>query len=178
MKRLVHISWLIMALLLLSACERNARTDNPKSYNNAGIEFEYPGNWKVTEDSQQAGFRYLSVETPGDAIVIIQIYPTKDALEINEFAQWFAQAFKEEIPFGTISASKFSQVKKLEGYENLTEQFSIILLGEDIPHTRIYIRKPIDNRVCLMVAQAADEDHSKVIRGFEQVFTSFRSKAP
>ena len=80
MKHIVNIPCLVIALFLFVGCgERNAATDNPTSYSKAGLEFEYPGNWTVTEDTQQAGLRFLIVESPGDAVVIIQIYPTDDA---------------------------------------------------------------------------------------------------
>ncbi len=179
MKKIVHIPYLVISLLLLVGCgERSAKTDNPRSYNKAGIAFEYPGNWEVTEDEQLAGLRYLFVETPGDAIVIIQIYSADDALEIRDFAQNFARSAQEETPFGNVSASVFSSVEKSNGYEILTERFSITLLGENVPHTRIYRRKPVDNKVCLIVAQVAVEDLSKVTMGFEQIFSSFKYETP
>ena len=179
MKNMIRISYLVIMLFLLVGCgERSARTDNPRSYNKTGIEFKYPRNWKVTEDVQQAEFRYLFVETPGNALLIIQIYSADDALEIQDFAKNIDHSVKEETPVGNVSASTFSSVNKSDGYEILTEQFSITLLGETVTHTRTYRRKPIGSKVCFIIAQVANEDFSKVTKGFEQIFSSFRYETP
>jgi hypothetical protein len=179
MKELAHIPYLVIALLLLVGCgERFATTDNPRSYNKAGMGIEYPRNWKVTEDTEQAGIRNLFVETPGNAIVIIQIYSAKDAFGIKAFAQNFARSAQEETAVGNVSVSRFSSVERSNGHETLTEPFSITVLGENVPHTRTYRRKTIDDKVCFIVAQVADEDRSKVTKGFEQIFSSFGYGTP
>ena len=140
--------------------------------------FKYPGNWEITEDEQQAGLRVLIVETPGAAIVVIQIYSAGDALEIGDFAESFTRVARGDNPLGIISASEFSGLEKSDGDEILTERFSLGLLGENVPHTRIYRRKTGDDKVCFIVAQVADEDLSKVNMGFEQIFSSFKCGIP
>ena len=154
------------------------RIDNPRAYNNAGLEFEYPRNWKVTEDVQQEELRYLFVESPGDALLIIQIFSADDALDIQDFAKSFAQTAKEETPKSFLVDSVFGSVSKSGGYEILTEQFSMTLLRQKIPHTRTYRLKPVANRVCFIIAQVADEDRLKVTKGFELIFSSFKYSTP
>jgi hypothetical protein len=179
MKNMIYISCLVFVSLWLVGCgERSAEIDNPRAYNNAGLEFEYPRNWKVTEDIQQGELRYLFVESPGNALLIIQIVSADDALDIQDFAKSFTQSAKEETPIGNFTGSVFGSVNKSGGYEILTEQLSIALLGEKIPHTRTYRRKPVANRVCFIIAQVADEDLLKVTKGFELVFSSFMYRIP
>ena len=108
---MIYISCLVFVSLLLVGCgERSVKIDNPRAYNNAGLEFEYPRNWKVTEDVQQEELRYLFVESPGDALLIIQIFSADDALDIQDFAKRFAQTAgtratpREEAALGDQSA--------------------------------------------------------------------------
>ena len=176
---MIYISCLVFVSLLLVGCgERSVKIDNPRAYNNAGLEFEYPRNWKVTEDVQQEELRYLFVESPGDALLIIQIFSADDALDIQDFAKSFAQTAKEETPKSFLVDSVFGSVSKSGGYEILTEQFSMTLLRQKIPHTRTYRRKPVANRVCFIIAQVADEDRLKVTKGFELIFSSFKYSTP
>lgn len=174
MKKTVPIQYLMVSLLLLFGCgEKIADTDNPRNYDKAGITFKYPGNWAVTEDEQQEGFRYLFIETSGDAFIGINIYSVDDALEIKDFAQKLAHSTQEEIQVGNIGESVLSSVEKSNGYEILTERYSITILGVSVPHTRIYRRKSDANKVYFIIAQVSDEDLQKVTKGFEQIFSSF-----
>lgn len=179
MEKIICIAFLVFVSPLFVGCgERSAETDNPRAYNNTGLTFEYPRNWKVTEDSQQESIRNLFVESPGNALLIIQIYSADVALDIQEFAEGFAQSAKDDTPLGSVPDSVLGNVNNSGGYEILTERFSIALLGEKVPHTRTYMRKSVANRVCFIVAQVANEDRSKVTEGFELIFSSFTYRTP
>ena len=178
-KNMICISRLLFAaLVLVSGCEKSAITDQPKLYSKTGLEFQYPMNWKVTEDAEQADRRYLFVETPGDAILIIMLYSAREAPPVQEFARDFAQSAKQEVPIGKVHPSTFGSVKTAGGHEVLTEKFTITVLGEKVPHSRTYVRKPFGKSVSYLIAQVADEDLPKVTKGFEQIITSFRYSAP
>lgn len=175
MKSIFHISYLVIAVLLLVGCiEKKAQVDNPKSYSKEGVTFEYPRNWKVTEDTQQEGPRNIFVESPGSAILSIQIYTTDEVIEIQKFAKSFSAYAQEEKSVDGIDAPVFSGVDKSSGDEVVTEQFSLILLGKKTPHTRIYQIKIAGNKKCFLIAQVADSNMDKVIKGFEQIFSSFK----
>lgn len=168
----------VVALALAAGCERKARTDQPRSYAKDGIRFQYPGNWEVTEDVETEGFRHLFVETPGDAILIVQVYAASDAMGLEDFARQFARTATEKTPFGKVGASTFGRVEESDGYESLTERLSISALGQRVRHTRVYRRRQFGRKVCFLIAQVADENHDKVAGGFDQIFASFTCEAP
>ena len=86
--------FLALALSLSLGCgEPSAQVSQPKLYSKDGVEFRYPGNWKVTEDASHPDFRYIIVESPGDAIFGIHIYPHVLAMGLKEYAQWYAPCF-------------------------------------------------------------------------------------
>lgn len=61
--------FLALALGLSLGCgEPSAQVSQPKLYSKDGVEFRYPGNWKVTEDASHPDFRYIIVESPGGAV--------------------------------------------------------------------------------------------------------------
>jgi hypothetical protein len=179
MKIALNVLLIALFLLTLAGCgEKSADTANPQSYSKGGMEFEYPGNWEITEDAQQDSIRYIIIESPGDAIFIVHFHPADEAVGILEFADSFAQMAKEETPIGNVSASEFGEISNTDGYEALTEKMSITLMGETVPHTRIHRRKRIADRVCFLIGHVADEDRSLVESGFEQIFASFTYKKP
>jgi hypothetical protein len=132
----------------------------------------------VTEDTQESGRRFLIVEAPGSAIVLIEIYSADDALEIQDYAQALSRSAQEESSVANFNASTFSGVVKSDGYEILAEQYSVTFLETNVPHTRTYRRKPIDNKVYFLMEQVADEDRSQATKGFKQISSSFRYGLP
>jgi hypothetical protein len=100
------------------------------------------------------------------------------ALELREFAETFARSTQESTTAGDISDSTFTEVQESDGYETLTDRFSIALLGVNVPHTRTYYRQEFDGRVCYILLQVADEDSAMVTSGFEQIVSSFKYAAP
>ena len=61
------------------------------------------------------------------------------------------------------------------GYEWITEDFRIDLLGESIPHQRLYGTKVIRDRRVFLIFQVATEDLTKAKPGFDVIRDSLRS---
>jgi len=165
-----------LALFGLFGCERVADISSPIKYENEGISFSYPRNWKVTEDVRRQDFRYIFIESPGDAIFIVQIYSRNDAVSFNEFVRWFSSQSKKETPVGKMEDNTFSTVEKTthgEGVKGVKENFSMTLLGTQVPHIREYYTIDSNDEVAFLVGQAATEDLSKTEPGFDLILSSF-----
>ncbi|MCG8526206.1 MAG: DUF4720 domain-containing protein [Opitutales bacterium] len=169
MKR-IELSFLLIILLFLSGClEPRANISSPKSYSNLGIQFEYPKNWKITEDEQDDFVRYLFIESPGDAIVILQIYGKEDKLDLENFAHDFSDNAKNELPIGVFSDSTF----EVTG-DYLEEKFTISLLNESVPHRRKYALRDYNEQICFIVFQVAEEDLDKTNPGFDLIIKTLK----
>lgn len=174
-RRVAAIISIAVVSFLTSACgEPRADTANPKSYERAGLRFEHPGNWQVSKDVDGDAVRYVFVETPGNALVIIQAIPEDAAPELADYARSFSGSAQETTSAVTFGASVFSEVTEDGGYQVISEQVEVTLLGEDIPHTRIYRRRRVGDRVCFVVEQVSEEDRARVVDGFEQIASSLR----
>ena len=172
------ISLALALSLTLSCGEPSAQVGKPKLYSKDGVTFSYPGNWKVTEDSNQPDFRYIIVETPGDAIFGIHIFPEALAMGLKDYAQWYVDDMSKALPVGRITTSAFAPTRMSGGFEMIKEEFSISLLGETIPHTRHFRRKQTGSEVCYLTSQAASGDYLKASPGFDQIVNSFTYRAP
>lgn len=172
----------VASLILLASCGKTqeavqADTGRPTSYAKDGLTFRMPGNWRVTEDEATPEVRYLFVEEPGEALVVVQLFPSQDAKDISTYARDFADASKDETKVGTFT-SNFGKPGSAGGYDTLRETFVVKAYGTTLPHTRDYRRKVFGDWTCFVVAQVADEDRAPVKAGFDQIVESLAYQAP
>jgi hypothetical protein len=169
------IPWLFVlaVVMLLSGCgEPEADMAVSKKHLKDGIAFQHPGNWKITEATAEEGFHHVMVETPGDALVIVQLFPADGAATLKEYADAFSAAATEEAPAGVVSKSKFAELDPKEGWSRSKETFVIQVLGVKVNHTRLYHARDFGHRRCFVLCQVADEDLSKVEEGSSQIFST------
>ncbi|MEO0453356.1 MAG: hypothetical protein AAFY98_04380 [Verrucomicrobiota bacterium] len=163
-------------LSLFAGCgEPQADLSTPKTHRSGAITFDYPKNWRVTEESAASEIHYLFVESPGDVLVILHSYPADGADDLTAFARDFSESAATETLIGKIERSKFTDMPDTAGYSWIVEGFEINLLGESFPHQRFYGTKEIGGRQIFLILQVATEDYSKVEAGFQLIRESLRS---
>jgi hypothetical protein len=168
MKIKKSIILLVFLITLIGCGERAADIKNPKHYNKSGLKFSYPGNWTITSDDELDSFHSIIVETSGDGIVILQKYLATDAMSLKEFADEFSNSMGDELPIGEIVDTKNVASTSTE----ISQTFSIKLLGERVPHVRKFVLKKFGSEVCFLIYQVATEDTDKAIKGFELISSS------
>jgi hypothetical protein len=179
----------LLASLFFFACEKKPEIQSPLSYAKDGISFRYPGNWSVTEDVEppgESGFRYLFVESPGSATVIVQYYNPGMDLGVEEFAAEFHKGTLAETeqfgrlgPLSTLQVTSGNTVlvRALVGgslREGVERSFSISAVGEQVPHTSRAFKLDAGPATAFVVVQAATEDWDLVGPGFDLVLESLR----
>ena len=173
---------IILAFFLIGivGCEETADISDPLKYEKENLNFLYPRNWKVSEDIQDKnGLRYLFVESPHAAILAIQIYSKANASSLREFAEWYSSQRNDEITLADIKKTSFSTIEKIvlnHKTKGLIEEFTIKLLGIDVPHTCEYYIVNSGNKVAFLVSQSATEDLKKVKPGFDLINKTFMLK--
>ena len=168
--------FLLLALLFGSACEREANLDNPVQYTRNGVQFSMPGNWTVTEDEAENGFRYLFIETPGDAIVVVTIYAIEDSVSLREYTDWAIDSTLQDFPIGSRDRGAVTEIRKAVGdrvHEGFRNEFVVSVAGIDVPHTATYFGVATNSRVAYLSTQVASEDLQKVEPGFDLVISTF-----
>jgi hypothetical protein len=166
----------MLILIALTGCgeyEKSAWTEDPINYEKNSLSFNYPRNWKVTEDEQYEEYRLIYVETPGETMVVIQVYPDSVTLDMQEYAREFSRETNENTTTAKFSESNFSSVVKKNRSESLKERFSVKFLGVSVQFTRHYKCKNINGHPCVFIFHVPDEDHSMVESGFKQIVSTF-----
>lgn len=171
---------LLFLLLSLSACvEKPADIKNRLQYKNDGISFFYPGNWEVTEDTVVEAVRFIFIETPGDAIMKIEIYPIDQSFELKEFVELDIEALINRTPeiLNLAKDNEIAEVKtSIRGieYSGLKYELGISILGVDIPHVSEFYALHSNDNVAYLVSQVAKDDLRRVNVGFKLVLSSFK----
>ena len=169
----------ILCLLLLIGCEQKADIQSPFHFANDLFSFDYPANWDITEEETMEWGGYIFIESPGDAIFIIEKYPKEDALALNDFVTGFVESFQEELPVGDFqSVSRIPIEQEISGValQGVRERFLLRLLGEEVPHRRTYFSLEGRHDVVYLTAQTAEEDIPLVQAGFELIWNTFKIK--
>lgn len=171
--RLLSPPCLLLALFALVSCgEPAADVVNPKKYEKEGIVFIHPGNWTIEDESHEAGFHHVTVETPGDALVVVQAFAKEDALSLKEYAESFSAEAAKAIPLGKMDGNRFTELPEQGGWQRLQETLTMHLAGTEIPHTRYYETRDFGEQRCFVLCQVATEDLAKVQEGFAQIVKS------
>jgi hypothetical protein len=161
--------YLVIAFLVI-ACEMQADLKNTVDYKDSEISFTIPGNWKITSNENIGGFRYLIIETTGDALVMLNIFPGKEPGSLEEYVENFIDGSTKNFALGKRNKGTIMQVKTVvdgrvfSGYKN---QFTVSLASVEDPHTSYFYYFESDSRVAYLSTQVASEYIDKVQEGFE-----------
>ena len=174
---------LLMMTFVIAACEDGADLDNVKSYKNADLSFNYPGNWDVTEDSIVDEVRFIFVESPGTGLMKMEVYNQKNAFELREFAELDIDALAGEM-YAVIKISKpksiIDLVKEVDGrvFKGLMYETNMSIVGIDVPHMTELFAFQAENKTAYLSGQVAIEDSHLVLSGFDLIVSSFKFNQP
>ena len=172
MRIILKSALILCAFYIVTGCgEPVADLNNTKTYDKYGISFKYPGNWTVS-DKMTGDISSISLETPGDTVVIIQNYPVEYSMNLKKYANEFSKSMAENLPIGNINNQKI-----LSSSESMIdEEFSISLIGEKVPHRRKFVSKNTEKSTCFLIYQVPKEDFEKSQKGFELINSSLDLK--
>lgn len=174
MLKTLFAAFSLVAILGLTGCgEPEALTQTPKSYNKAGVLFSYPGNWTLIDRTEQD--KQIIIESPGNTVVIIVPTPAKRAVSLWKFAKQFAESANQTTPITSVQSSDMKVTKDNVRFQSMVENLTIRLLGVEIPHTRLYQRKIVNQKAYFVIAQFSNEDRDKIMKGVDLISDSLKT---
>lgn len=171
-----HLIVFLLVCFGLTACEQTGNTQSQTQYAHMGLSFAMPGNWKVTEDAHEEGFRYIHVETPGDAILTISILEDYEVEFFDEYLSISMDAVIQSMPIGERDRGTLQPVmREINGIQSkgMKNQFVASFLGVDVPHVGEYQMILHAGNTIMFMSQTATEDLHKVEAGFDLIFKTF-----
>lgn len=151
----------------------------PHHHQSGAIRFDYPSNWEISDDQFFGeGVQYLSVESPGDSIVLFQTNPLVNALGLEAYAQPMGANTGDASPGIQFVSQGFGPLTETNGMQQITERFDVKLLGETISHTRVIYKKDFPTRRIFVTCQAPTEDLQRVQLGFDLILRTLDEIVP
>lgn len=151
------------------------------AYDQSGLLFDYPADWTVLEDSVQDSVRYVFVESPDEALSIIQIFRADEAPTLEDFAISYAEQTQmapvteantsvDIVPTATPQSEFMSIARDLNGvsYEWIVET---IPASNDY---REYFRKDSERFSAFLINQVNKDALDKHEGSFEMIFRTLQ----
>ena len=170
-----NICTLLLAFVLF-ACEEQADLSNSQAYTKDGVSFTLPGNWTVVEDIAEENFRYISIESSGDAVAGISLFYNGVRIELEDYIDLIIESFNDELPVGSRNRGEvfeFTPDNKENIAKAIRNQFAITLASVEVPHTSDFYEMKTNSDSVVIFTQVSDEDKDLVQQGFDQILNSF-----
>ena len=164
MKIVRFVTLTALVIITIVACTSRDRTI--KLYQIDGIQFSYYSDWTVVKDTSINGnsdYRSIHIEGPDQALVSLVCLPMSNNLTLEDFATSIAKNRDKVIESNPILGSlNVVEVSKgiskpttgiVAGQEQqgILQQFSIDLLGKQVPHeAKYYLVRGLKYRVFIM----------------------------
>lgn len=180
-------------LLCAGGCDRvigffsepKAAVETPQHYEKDAISFDYPGNWKVSEEStNESGveLRTINVESAGNALLMIQSFKPAVEVDLAEHIEITMSAMQEEVgkQVGGLADSSrgavtdFDRVFLGQSRPGKRAAITITALGEKVPSSVALHGAVLEDRTVLLFTTIPDEDRASVEAGFNQVIDSLK----
>lgn len=171
----------LLGFLAAAACERRPDLAHPRRFDEGGLAFAYPGNWKAKTEAAATGTtRSITVESPGSGLVMIEEFKPAIPIEPGKFLDELLGQMKRITAgrtrgFVTIAGLASRPVeRRILGAPRagLRYTFRMAVLGEQVPHTQEGYSVVLPDRTLVFVLQVADEDRRLVEAGFAKILDS------
>lgn len=165
--------------------EPAAEVDAPQHYEKDAISFDYPGNWKVSEESTNENgveLRTINVESAGNALLMIQSFKPAVEVDLGEHIEITMKAMQDEVgkQVGGLADSTRGEVSDFqrmflgETRPGKRAAITITALGEKVPSSVALHGAVLADRTVLLFTTIPDEDRKSVEPGFNQVIDSLK----
>ena len=156
--------------------DQPADIGNPQTFTQDGLAFDYPGNWTATVDPPQDGILSVQLENPGNALVIVQSYPSGIRPDLDVATTTMVDAMVSSISGATGGLAEMQPPTITQGSRTIAgaprderiANFTLQMFGIDVPHEmHLYAVDDV-----LVFTNVADEDASYATPGFDQILDS------
>lgn len=160
----------IVIIISLFSCSSDSKIEN---FNNAGISFDYPSNWRVIEEGEtEGGGYYIALQKRGRDSNIVTIDQRKGRIDLKDFLNNFKNTIGESAMYGNLN---FKEVKQDSFKNNAASsvEYDAQLMGENFKGI-IYCFYTVSGNTLFIIRQTGD----KVIddSDFNIIVESFRTE--
>ncbi|WP_374348669.1 hypothetical protein [Chitinimonas sp.] len=166
--------FLSLICLGLQGCKPASTT--PSAYDKDGVKLTLPAGWKVSQDSNAAANRYLVIDTPGNAVMTINVLDAAIAPPLKQFVDSYIEVAIKETPVFTRTKGTIAPLDiELNGstIHALRNEFAMEVAGASVPFKQDFYPMAGGSRIAYLATLASNDEEASVKGGFEQVLSTF-----
>ncbi|MBB6522115.1 hypothetical protein [Pseudoteredinibacter isoporae] len=171
-----HLLLCLTSILMLAGCsEQRPDLDNPITFQQDSLRFSYPGNWKIIENRKDEHIWYINLESPGTAVITINIFDEVDTISTEEYAET-VMAELESTFEGFIHVDKKSvahrKTKAGDEIKIVSYYYTLDIATIKVPHLQRHRKITSDSQSLYMMTQTPIEDKALTSPGFKLINSS------
>ena len=138
--------------------------ETPPIYDNFGVRFQYPGNWKIADEQPNEWPRTVSVQSPTGGFWMLHVY--QDQLDTTELIDEVMRTMGQEYEdLESHEATKCFGDVQAEGYDMNFYCLDMLVAAQ----ARAFA---VGDRTYLLLCQAEDQEFDRVAPIFDALTTS------
>jgi hypothetical protein len=140
------------------------------TFNKAGIQFQYPENWEITDENMLDIPRTVSLQSPGGGFWALMLY--EDPVDPKAVLEETLSQMREEYE-NLESSEHVEQFDDIEasGYEMFFYCFDLLVCA------RAIVIQDVNDQTFLIICQAEDRDFTRYEPVFRAITTSLLRNA-
>ncbi len=144
---------------------------HPKTYADAHVTFQYPGNWRITTDERHEDGGLVIIDGRSDSLVVLDISAGElTEAEFEDHVESFIAEMPGSIPFGSLQNGAITKAKSPRPGELMTHyHFNIQVATVSVPHTTDFWMQRHGGTSVTGMCQVADEDRAGIEPGFQLI---------
>lgn len=177
-KSISNIGLSLLVCLLLAGCtEKSPDLDNPLTFEQGSLSFSYPGNWKIMENRKDGDVWHINIESPGTAVITMNIFDETDTISAEEYAESVMENFQETFDgFMTVDKKTVAHrtTKSGEELNIVSYYYTLDIATIKVPHLQRYRKLVSGTQSLYMMTQIPIEDKKLTSPGFKLINSSIK----
>jgi hypothetical protein len=163
------------SILLLSTSVCHSKEEGTASeYQKDGLSFTQPARWKVTEDETAESSRYITIESPGNNIVTIEVFELDGEFDLDAYVIDYSEVFSELIRLGNVRNLKHGEMETTGGFKRVISTFDVKLLFVTVPHTRIILSKEMAGKNLNIIGNGPSDELTQLQSALDTLSRSIK----
>ncbi|GAA6151975.1 hypothetical protein NBRC116587_13940 [Pseudoteredinibacter isoporae] len=166
---------LIFTSALMGCSEQHPDLDNPMTFQQDSLSFEYPGNWKIQENRRDEHGWHINLESPGTALVSLTIFDATNTISAEEYAESVMEGLQSTFD-GFITVDKKTVADKVtktgEALHIISYYYTMDIATIKVPHIQRHRKLMSDSQSLYMMTQVPIEDKALTSPGFKLIIRS------
>ncbi|NVK86859.1 MAG: hypothetical protein HWE13_01970 [Gammaproteobacteria bacterium] len=174
----IKIIPILLSLLIFGCLQVDEEALEDISYRQNNVALTLPYSWQITEDQSELDYRFLFIESAGDAVVRIEGFPQEDDFTLDDYIQLSTQLLAQEsdelIKFSYDGNKQLIQENIGGQMQEGTEvKIQVAVVGMKVPHIQQYFQVDLNDFSYFILVQSEVSEYKSIKDDIKKILASF-----